>query len=149
MRKYKNVGVTCAANHWHPSKLESTVCAVLRKDQDVEKVDVQTPVELTEAKIKYIVDFRVTLKSGKMFYAEAKGMETDAWRIKKKLWAFYGPGELHVYKGNFNKVTRTEIVNCELPNKLPGSLGSERQSPHANDVDSMKAPPGIKTVKND
>ncbi len=60
----------------------------------------EVPIYLSKAKIKYIVDFRITLKNGNHIFFEAKGKETAEFRIHKKLWKFYGPGPLHIWKMN-------------------------------------------------
>lgn len=56
---------------------------------------------LTAARINYIADFSAfELATGNIIFFEAKGVETPSWRIKRRLWEFYGPGELRIYKGN-------------------------------------------------
>ena len=37
-------------------------------------------------------------KSGEKDYEEVKGLETERWRIVKKLWYFSGPGVLYIMK---------------------------------------------------
>jgi hypothetical protein len=59
----------------------------------------QVSVYLSEARILYKPDFSF-IERGERAWAEQKGFETPSWRIKRRLWAFYGPGELRVYKGN-------------------------------------------------
>jgi hypothetical protein len=56
-------------------------------------------VDLTDARILYKPDFKFT-RGGKEVWAECKGFETAIWRIKKRLWKFYGPGTLEIYKVN-------------------------------------------------
>ena len=69
--------------------------------------------------ITHKTDFKfydVTLRC--MGWAEFKGIETDRWRIIKKLWALFGPGPLKIYKQHRNSKTiiQTEEIlpNCQL-----------------------------------
>jgi hypothetical protein len=50
------------------------------------------------------------LKSGEFVWAEAKGFETDPWKIKRKLWQYYGPGKLEIYKGSAKSFKLYETV---------------------------------------
>ena len=59
----------------------------------------QVTVYLTLAKIKMIPDFAWIDHAGFQCYGEYKGYETPEYRIKRRLWKFYGPGPLHVYTG--------------------------------------------------
>ena len=63
-----------------------------------DQIQGQDHVYLTKARVLYIPDFKVTNNAGVSFWVEAKGFETPEWRIKLKLWRFYGPGSLIVYK---------------------------------------------------
>ena len=57
-------------------------------------------IYLSDAKIGWKVDFRVTLAGSNVFeWHEVKGFETEAYRLKLKLWRAYGPGTLHIIKG--------------------------------------------------
>lgn len=81
------------------------------KAGEIKDIQCQDHVYLTEARICYIPDFKfVDLQTNNFAWAEAKGFETDTWRIKKKLWQFYGPGKLEIYKGSAKKVTLKEVV---------------------------------------
>lgn len=72
-------------------------------------------VLLSEARIQYRPDFRFTnCETEETEYAESKGFETDAWRIKRRLWLAYGPGKLHIYKGSKAKLWLQETL---IPSK--------------------------------
>lgn len=90
-------------NQSFASKLEASVYTLLKARENAgEIVDIraQVTVHLTNARIQYIVDFAfLDIRTGIVTYCEAKGMETPSWRIKRKLWKFYGPGPLEIYKG--------------------------------------------------
>jgi len=81
------------------SKLEAAVYALLRQDKTL-TIQTQDHVYLTDARILYIPDFKCTPVEGDPFWVEAKGFETDVWRIKRRLWKHYGFGKLLIYKGS-------------------------------------------------
>lgn len=83
-----------------PSKLESDLYEILKKLEEqgqIKELRRQDNVHLTKAKILYIPDFSF-YEDDKKIFAEAKGIETDVWRIKRRLWKCYGPAELRIYK---------------------------------------------------
>jgi len=84
------------------SKLEADLYVYLRRLQDsghLKGLRQQVSVPLTEAKIRLVVDFEAyNEKLWETVYFEAKGMELATWRIKRRLWEFYGPGRLYIYK---------------------------------------------------
>lgn len=102
--------------HKFSSKLE---CAVYNLLLDMEKrfmlsnIKLQPSVYLTHARIRYVPDFSFVNKKGETEYVEAKGQETDVWRIKRRLWMFYGGGVLHVYKGTHLRPVLHEIIHCK------------------------------------
>lgn len=69
----------------------------------------QPKIYLTKAKILYKPDFFC-----KDIFYEMKGFETDAWKLKKRLWEFYGPGPLHIYKMVKRKPELVEILSSSL-----------------------------------
>lgn len=75
---------------------------LLSKDGQLTLIACQDHVYLTDARILYIPDFVIEENEQKI-WCEMKGFETPEWRLKRKLWLFYGPGLLRVYncsKGN-------------------------------------------------
>lgn len=111
--KMGNERSTCALGHSHRSKLESAVCQILQLRQkagELEIVQVEDHVYLTDARIGYVPDFKCRYPSGEIFWVEAKGFENDRWPMKKKLWKFYGPGALEIWKGTWRKPTLVETV---------------------------------------
>lgn len=96
------------------SKLEASLydyLALMEKNGEISDITLQPHVMLTEAKIKMIPDFKARhLKMGQDVYFEAKGYETDVWRIKRKLWTVYGPSALFVYRGSYKKLELTEVI---------------------------------------
>lgn len=98
------------------SKLEASVYDLLLLDKVagvIATIQCQASVYLTDARILYKPDFKITNVDGKEWYCEAKGFETPVWAIKLRLWRFYGPGELHVYKGSAARPYLDEIVKSK------------------------------------
>lgn len=97
------------------SKLEKAVFELLKlreKAKEIEIVKQQDHVYLTKADIHYIPDFKIfDYKLDDFVWVEAKGVELAPWRIKRRLWPFYGPGRLEVYKGSYNKITLHEVLD--------------------------------------
>ena len=92
--KYHNTKVTING-HTFDSKLEAWYYVKLTKDHTVEKIELHPKYELlatfkkngkTFQKITYIADFLVTYKDGRMEIVDCKGIETEVFRIKRKLF---------------------------------------------------------------
>lgn len=78
---------------------------------EIEVLKVQDTVYLTEARIKYIPDFRcLDKKTGETFWVEAKGLEMVPYRIKRQLWTVYGPGVLEVFKARAGRLYLHETI---------------------------------------
>jgi hypothetical protein len=96
------------------SQLEAAVYDYLKlreKCKELKDIQHQDHVYLTEARICYIPDFKFfDCDRNEFVWAEAKGFETDVWKIKKRLWHYYGPGPLEIYKGSAKKMTLVETV---------------------------------------
>lgn len=81
------------------------------KAGEIKEIQQQINVHLTLAKILYKPDFAYTdCATGETIYVEAKGMDTQTWRIKLRLWKFYGPGTLEIWRGSYNKPFLDETV---------------------------------------
>jgi hypothetical protein len=90
-----------------------SILKVMLAANEIDILDCQPKVYLSDAHILYKPDFLAReFKTGKWFYIEAKGVETSVWKIKKSLWKYYGPGDLHIYKRakNRKQVERVEII---------------------------------------
>ena len=107
--KFRNKKVS-SDGHSFASKLEAAVYQMLKYEW--ENVEVQPSVYLTEARILYKPDFKVWQTNSELsgLYAEAKGFETDVWRIKRRLWEHYGPGRLQIYKGSHLRPVLAEVI---------------------------------------
>lgn len=101
------------AGHSFGSKLEAAVYDLLMLEKlagVIASIQAQDSVYLTDARILYKPDFKVTPVHGDPYWVEAKGIETPVYAIKLRLWRHYGPGVLHVYKGNWSRPKLTETV---------------------------------------
>lgn len=84
----------------------------LERSGTIKILDLQDKVYLTHAKILYKPDFKIMdLTIDKIVWIEFKGKETASWAIKKRLWKYYGPGPLRIYKAMGSGVVLTEEVN--------------------------------------
>lgn len=70
----------------------------------------QPVVLLGPSQIRYVPDFAVYGDTEDPIYIDIKGMETPEFKLKKKLWAAHGPGNLHIVKKSGKKFKTTEIV---------------------------------------
>jgi hypothetical protein len=98
------------AGYSFASKLEAALFDILKSKEvagEVSDIKVQPKVYLTDARILMIPDFSV-IENGFVVYYEAKGVQTDVWRIKRRLWQFYGPAPLRVYMGSHRRLFLSE-----------------------------------------
>lgn len=121
--KFSNQKTQCSLGHAHRSKLESAVCGIYQlreKAREIVFVASESHVYLTEARILYIPDFELRdAVTGNSFWGEAKGYETPEWRIKRRLWEFYGPGPLEIWKGSasYPKLVETLVPKVKPPSE--------------------------------
>lgn len=98
----------------YSSKLEAAIRNILElsvKAGALKNIKNQVNVRLTAAQILYIVDFTAEdAQTGELYYYEAKGFETAVWRIKRRLWMHYGPGQLFVFKGSYKTPMLFETI---------------------------------------
>lgn len=99
------------------SKLEAAVYDILylrMKAGEFSEIQQQDTVYLTDAKIAYKPDYKCIKSDGIAFWVEPKGFETPEWRIKRRLWMHYGPGDLEVWMGSYTKPFLKEILKGKL-----------------------------------
>lgn len=112
--KFGNQNSTCALGHSHRSKLESSVCQILQlraKAGEIEILQVEDHIYLSEAKIGYVADFKcLFLETQDTFHVEAKGYANDRWPTIKKLYQVYGPDPLEIWTGNHRNPQLTETI---------------------------------------
>lgn len=112
--KYKNTRIRFHDGRSFASKLEAGLYDQLKLMElagEIKDIKCQVRVELTDARIVMIPDFKYFCnRINEEVYAEAKGVETSDYRIKRKLWTVYGPGRLEVYKGSAKKLILIETI---------------------------------------
>lgn len=98
------------------SKLEARVYSELKKLEDAGKIKIkslQPKVYLSKAKILYKPDFEcLNLETNEVYYVEAKGMELDTWRIKRRLYLAYGSNDLQIWKSVGQSVKCVETLKA-------------------------------------
>lgn len=100
------------------SGLENAVYCLLKqreRDGEISEIECQSTVVFIEGsrkeKIAWRVDFSfLNLSTGKRDYCEAKGMETDLYKIKLKLWRYFKPGRLEIWKGSASRPYLDEVI---------------------------------------
>lgn len=111
---YRKVAKVDLDGHRFDSKLEACLYLYLKAEVDQGRLELlrcKEHVFLTAARIEMIPDFCAfdcTLQQE--VYYEAKGFETDVWFIKKKLWHYYGPARLRIFKGNAQRFRMVEEI---------------------------------------
>jgi hypothetical protein len=93
--------------HNHRSKLEASLCdwiAAKEQTREYRRLGTEVSVRLSAAGIRYVADFHVRdLVNMRDLFLEAKGMETERFRVIKQLWREYGPAPLLVFKGTASR----------------------------------------------
>lgn len=96
------------------SKLESSVhdhLLILEKAGEIRDIRLQQTIYLTEARIGMRPDFLVTdSKTEQDYFVEAKGHDAEVWQLKLRLYRYYGPLPLHIYRGSYKKPYLHEVV---------------------------------------
>lgn len=114
--KYGNSKIK-TPGHWFDSKLEQAVFYMLTLRERAGEIrnlkHHAGGVFLSAARIELRPDFTWEI-GDPMFpiqeWGEAKGLETDAYRIKRRLWKAYGPGPLYVWVGKSSAITLKETL---------------------------------------
>ena len=76
--------------------------------------ELQPKIYLTLAKVLYKPDFKMKWPNRAESYVDVKGAETTMWRLKRRLWKWYGPGEdLEVWKMSRKQWVLAETVTTE------------------------------------
>lgn len=96
------------------SKLEAGLHQILvarMLSGEIDSIRQQVSVDLT-CGIRWRVDFLFrVVKTGQQVWAEAKGCETDRYRLCLKLWrGGHGPGPLEIWKGDWRRPKLVEVV---------------------------------------
>lgn len=92
--KYNAKSSRCLQDHRHDSVLEANVCNRLHAMYPDSEIDTQKTFYfyVNEQKIcGHRVDFLITHRDGEQEVYEAKGLPTDVWKIKHKLFVALYP----------------------------------------------------------
>lgn len=96
------------------SKLEKAVhdhLVILEKAGILKDIKCQQHVKLTAADIVYIADFSaIECATNRLIYYEAKGIQTDVWKIKLRLYRHYGQHPLRIFCGTSRRILLQEEV---------------------------------------
>jgi hypothetical protein len=100
------------------SKLESAVYALLKLREmqgEIKDIRSQVPIVLQdgprEEKITWKVDFSfINVKTDQLWYCEAKGVKTETYKIKLKLFRKLKPGPLEIWGGDYRRPTLLERI---------------------------------------
>lgn len=103
------------------SRLEAAVYSLLllrEKAKEIKDIKCQYVVLLRDKcehcgaeAVSWRVDFAFTdVKTGKLCYAEAKGIEDDTYRKKKKLWKAKPLGTLEIWRGSYQNPKLFEVI---------------------------------------
>lgn len=101
-----------------PSKLESAVYGQLllrEKMGEIKDIKRQQQVVLqgggNDTRITWRLDFSaIDVKTEKLFYIEAKGIETSDFKLKLKMWRMLKPAPLEIWRGNYSRPFMAERI---------------------------------------
>ena len=107
-----------------PSKLErdrAVQLVILQRAGELSELRFQPQVHLTRANIGYKPDF-VYEENGRTIYEETKGVETEGYRMRIKLWKHYGPALLRVVKRapRSNRIVLVKEIMPEMDESQDG-----------------------------
>ena len=103
----------------YPSKLEAQRAFELKALANAGQIfNLQEQVKVTlTPHVHWKVDFGYELPTGETVFEEAKGVETEGYRVKKNLWKSHGPAILRIMKrAPAGRITCVEEV---IPEKTP------------------------------
>ena len=96
------------------SKLENAVFDMLKwreKAGDIKEVQCQATVHLVGG-IDWKIDFSyIDVKTDKLVYTEAKGIETEGYRLKLRLYKYCIKNKLEIYKGSWKSPKLVKTIN--------------------------------------
>lgn len=83
--------------------------ALLERAGEIANLQHQVTFRLSAAEITYRADFTYQ-ERGRMVAEDFKGVETERFRMIKKLWAHYGPCLLRITKRNGTRVSVVQEI---------------------------------------
>ena len=108
-----------------PSKLESAVYDILclrERAKEICDIKRQQAVVLQDGakdvRISWKIDFAFTnKKTGKLIYCEAKGIRTNDFILKLKLFRKNPPADLEIWQGDYRRPKLIEIIRGNYDKK--------------------------------
>lgn len=98
------------------SRLENAVYELLKlreKNGEISEIKCQQKVVLqdgpSDVRIAWNVDFSF-IKGGRLWYAEAKGVECGEYKLKLKLFRFKKIAPLEIWKGTWQRPYLAEVI---------------------------------------
>lgn len=125
--KFGNHASLCMLGHSHRSKLESSVCQILQFRVAAGEIDILQIEDhvLLSGWYTYVPDFKCRdLKTGEIFWVEAKGFADNRWPSTKKGWRHAGPGKLEIWGGEHGRPLLLETI---VPKNSP-TRGAEDEN---------------------
>ena len=111
--KYKAIR-TMVDGESFPSRLEAQVYSELKLMQKaglISELTRKCSVRFEGLDINYKPDAKYFCLSRKQdVWVEAKGFETERYKLVKKIWKSVGPGPLEIWKAKGNRISVTEII---------------------------------------
>lgn len=90
---------------------------LMLKNGLISDLNFQPDYRLTDAAIRYRADFSY-IRDGKLYAEDFKGVETDRFKMIKKLWLYYGPVTLLIYdKSGFREKIDPRTITTEQQKK--------------------------------
>ncbi len=99
------------------SMLELSVLALYRLQEragEISELRHQVQTHLTKASVGWRLDFSF-MRDGVQWYGEAKGLETEGYLIKRKLWTVYGLGPLEIWHGDARRPFISQTIFPKTP----------------------------------
>jgi hypothetical protein len=114
------------------SKLEAAVFQILllrEKAGEIKNIRSQVTLRLTRANIGYRCDFVATdCVTGQDFGIEGKGDYPNAvWDLKKRLYKFYGPFKLEIWKGSHTNPQLIEVITPVMENSNEEAIFADKR----------------------
>ena len=84
---------------------------LLERAKEIKILKNQPNVFLTEARIRVIPDWLIyRVRSNEEIYIDFKGYDGQSWLRNRKLWKFYGPRPMEVWRRNGNRFVLSETI---------------------------------------
>lgn len=113
--KYGNRSSKCLSRHNHRSALEAVICdhcEARKQSGEFVSIETEKPILVCgepghacgrHSRVIWIVDFKATNALGGITYIEAKGVKTDSFKVKLRLYQHYWKDPLEIWSGSWQK----------------------------------------------